>query len=751
MTANLLAGLPPEHTRFVQLPNDKGHNAAWDFRRSPDGRFYVSVCGESDLPLSALLYEYDPRSGGLSLILDVEKSWIVDPRQMPPSKIHTSLDFLSDGRLIMATHNTSPAPGHQQWLFEQHYEHPWEGYPGSVVLIVDPDTRRSRTLGIPVPRESIYGGILGDDQRYYYFLGYMRGHFYRLNLETNEVKDYGKVSEFASCRLIKDGKGRIYGSAYTGELWRYDPGKDEIEDLKVCFRSPHGTKYRRALIFGLNSPRGTLFLTNNVDGEMLELHPETLEVTRHGSVHLRPEQPRNPYLRHAIGGLAADKDFVLYYGLETYHGADLMRLVRWDILRGGEPENLGLIAPDGKQSHYVCEMEFDCDGWLHLVDVCGAYSPYILAVDVARLSAPGEEAPAADIRAIAEPDMHMNADDDAFMHIEAESTRTLPLHRHMRWKDTAVGYMRLSGGKLYGITGGERVCRIICGSDGDMPEKVETLYEGGGFLSGADLADGLTAVLTTDGRLLLLDPVVGEAVKVDLPGDLTGGRLHFALEGRAIAASDRDGFVYELNCGTGTASRLDGIRLHTSDAHLQRLDERYWLLSGTGTRLLKYDRTTGRAEKLGVAAPSIRGRGFAATLTGGALLTDGTFVGGTRDGMLFALTPDLRRSTGYGRLYSAGALRNFVLAGDDVVLGVYGGSADAGHVFRFSPAGGFADLGRPRVVKDNAGQREVDSEWANIHHISLIAYSPQEDCLWVASTEQYGCAIRYRGLARSDS
>ncbi len=124
MTANLLAGLPPEHTRFVQLPNDKGHNAAWDFRRSPDGRFYVSVCGESDLPLSALLYEYDPRSGGLSLILDVEKSWIVDPRQMPPSKIHTSLDFLSDGRLIMATHNTSPAPGHQQWLFEQHYEHP---------------------------------------------------------------------------------------------------------------------------------------------------------------------------------------------------------------------------------------------------------------------------------------------------------------------------------------------------------------------------------------------------------------------------------------------------------------------------------------------------------------------------------------------------------------------------------------------------------------------------------------------------
>lgn len=136
--------------------------------------------------------------------------------------------------------------------------------------------------GIPVPRESIYGGILGDDPKFYYFLRYMRGHFYSLNLETNEVRDYGKISEFASCRLVKDPKGRVYGSSYTGELWRYDPEKDENQDLKVCFISPQGTKYRRALIFALNSPRGTLFFSNNIDGEMIELHPETLEVTRHG-------------------------------------------------------------------------------------------------------------------------------------------------------------------------------------------------------------------------------------------------------------------------------------------------------------------------------------------------------------------------------------------------------------------------------------------------------------------------------------
>src|SRR5690606_14710891 len=124
---NLLASIPEEITRFTQLPNELGHNAEWDFVKSPDGRFYVSVCRENEKPLNAFLYEYYPDTGQLSLIFDVSKVWIVDAQQMPPSKIHTSIDFLPDGRLIMATHNTAPAPGHKQWMFEQFYEHIWEG------------------------------------------------------------------------------------------------------------------------------------------------------------------------------------------------------------------------------------------------------------------------------------------------------------------------------------------------------------------------------------------------------------------------------------------------------------------------------------------------------------------------------------------------------------------------------------------------------------------------------------------------
>lgn len=743
MEHNLLAALPERHTRFVQLPNENGHNAVWDFQKSPDDRWYISVCGENEKPLTALLYEYSPETGALRLMFDVAKIWIVDPEQMPPSKIHTSIDFMPDGKLIMATHNTAPAPGHKQWMYEQHYEHPWEGYPGSILMIVDPDTNEVQVKGIPVPRESIYGGMLGNDPRYYYFLGYMRGHFYRLDLETNEVKDYGKVTEFSSCRLAKDAKGRLYGSSYTGELWRYDPERDEIEDLKVCFESPNGTKYRRQFIFALSTPRDTLLLANNVDGEMIELDPETLEVTRHGHIHLPGQQPEKPYL---IGGLAADAGFVIYYGLKTYDEDLPLRLVRWDILRGGKPENLGLIVPQGKASQYICEMIFDRDGRLHMVDVCGEFSPYVLTVDAGKLEPPGEDAPAADFKPYVEPDWNL-VGSAAYMHIEAETIRTLPLHRHMAWKNTGVRHMRAIDGKLYCISGKEKVYLTVADYMGETPLRSEAVYEGGAPVFCADMSGDTIAVLTTDGHIVFINVITGDCRQsAPFPAGAAFARLHFALDEGTLLASDRDGAVYVFDIAAGALRQLDGVRLQAAeDAAIIRLDDRRILLSGCNDEIVVYDLVASNGETLAVKAPSIRGRAFRAAITGGAVLADGTVVAGTSDGMLFCLSPDLRRTISYGRLYSSGQLRQFVRLTDDAVAGVYGGGRDAGHVFYFSQAGGLTDLGRPRVIKDNARLSEIDSEWACIHYISCLAYDPTEDCLCVASGELYGCVVRYGG------
>lgn len=743
MKHNLLAGIPEKLTRFVQLPNEEGHNAVWDFVRSPDNRFYISVCGENEKPLTALLYEYYPKTGELRLIFDVAKIWIVDTEQMPPSKIHTSIDFLPDGRLIMATHNTAPAPRHKQWMFEQHYEDPWEGYPGSILMIVDPDTNKVEIKGIPVPRESIYGGMLGDDPRYYYFLGYMRGHFYRIDLETNEVKDYGKTSEFSSCRLVKDDKGRFYGSSYTGGIWRFDPETDQIQDLKVSFVSPNGMRHRRQFIFAVHSPRNSLFLVDNVDSEMIELFPDTLEVIRHGHIHLPEELPISPY---GIGGLAADENFVLYYGLKVNDGYCPIRLVRWDILNGGKPENLGLVSPGGKDSQYICEMIFDSDGWLQMVDVCGEFSPYILAVDVKKLNPPGPDTPNVQLKPYWESDYN-GVGAPAFMHIVSESTRTVPLHQHMDWKDTTVKHVREIDGRVYTISGKERVYVTESDFTSGKPLKKAAVYDSGASICCTEVSDRMVAVLTSDRKIVLVDLVSGSSeTSLEVLAGFELAKFHTVLDSNRLLASDRDGIVYICDYSSGTLSKLDNIIVNTNDGYIIKLDDNRLLLSGNNDEIMIYDIGEMRSEKLDVKSASIRGRAFKATITGGTVLGDGTIIAGTYDGMLFSLTPDLSKTT-YGRLYSSGLLRNFIKLNDDEVVGIYGAYRDAGHVFHFSCKTGFVDLGRPRVLKDNNEVSKVESEWANIHRISCLSYDQGEDSLCVASEEEYGSVIQYKGIA----
>ncbi|MFC5403276.1 hypothetical protein [Cohnella soli] len=744
MAHHLLAGIPDELTRFTQLPNERGHNAAWDFRRSKEGRFFVSVCGEGDDPVSSLLCEYVPETGEVREILDVAKAWIVDPAQMPPSKIHTSIDFLPDGKLIMATHNTAPAPNHPRWLYEQHYEHVWEGYAGSIVMIVDPDTNDVRVLGTPVPRESIYGGILGDDPRYYYFLGFMRGHFYRLDLLTNEVKDYGKISEFASCRLIKDARGRIYGGAYTGELWRFDPETERIEDLKISFQSEYGTRYRRMMIFALNTPRNTLLFISNIDGDVIEIDPETLEVTRHGFVHLRPRQPQAKYLTHTIGGVAADDNFVLYYALESHHDAELMRLVRWDILNGGEPENLGLISPGGKQAYYICEMEFDNRGLLHMVEVCGEYSPYILTVDTKRLQPPGEDAPLALIKPQQLPNMHMVENRAYDMHIEANVIRTFPLHQFVPWKHTPfVHLVKGSDGLVYGVTGSESVCIVQLDFTCIAPLRFDELYAGGAAVSCLDGEDDEILVLTSDLRLLrvnLLSMTISSSLVL---GDERYSRIQGKLRKDKLLLSDAEGQLFVFGLNDSKTERLANVKLQEAYGHVAIVDKDELLLSGWADEILSYRISEKRATPLGVRAASIKGRAFRATMTTSARLDDGTYVFGTYDGVLFTMSSDRSCTVGYGRLYATGELRGLIRISGDRVAGIYGGERDAGHVILYSRNAGLQDLGRPRVVKETRSLEHIDSEWASIHEISCLLYEAEGDRLYVASGEQFGCLIRY--------
>jgi len=133
--------LPQEAVRYSKFPVNTKHNAIWDFNWGHDGKMYVALCGELGNALSAILFEYDRETGRLEFCFDTGRETMADQRMIPPSKIHTSINPIREGKVIMATHTTARSSVHKYWLFDQHYTHMWEGFPGAHVLVWDPATR----------------------------------------------------------------------------------------------------------------------------------------------------------------------------------------------------------------------------------------------------------------------------------------------------------------------------------------------------------------------------------------------------------------------------------------------------------------------------------------------------------------------------------------------------------------------------------------------------------------------------------
>lgn len=186
--------------------------------------------------------------------------------------------------------------------------------------------------------------------------------------------------------------------------------------------------------------------------------------------------------------------------------------------------------------------------------------------------------------------------------------------------------------------------------------------------------------------------------------------------------------------------------LASPEAHVIHLGGGRFLLSGQTTRFT-----------CGICLPALRRSSRQSFLLfeaersrlplRGTQLENGSILAGTADGILFLLDERFNWTRSYGRLYSSGSLREFIYAGQGRVLGVYGDEKDVGHVFRFSEQEGLADLGRARVIRENAEQLHLDTEWANIHVIGALAYWAADDRLVVASAEQYGCMVRYQSIA----
>ena len=97
-------------------PKEEGNekfNTCWDGAVSPDGEFYFSLSSEAGRSEHAKLNRYDFDKVEIVDCFHARDLILPNERRLPASKLHTSINFLNDGRVICTTHSTDRAHQHR--------------------------------------------------------------------------------------------------------------------------------------------------------------------------------------------------------------------------------------------------------------------------------------------------------------------------------------------------------------------------------------------------------------------------------------------------------------------------------------------------------------------------------------------------------------------------------------------------------------------------------------------------------------
>ena len=354
--------IPQAGVTHIFATDDPAHNAVWDMAISPEGRVFFSACGESYLALYARLYEYDHKHKRLIKHFNLEDKINLNKHSLRTSKFHTALSFMGDGKIISTTHTTSPAPSHPTWMPYEYAEHPYEGYQGSNLITYDYNSGECRGLGIWSPHDTTYGATYDPKNGDYFAITWMRGTGYVYNVHTGETRCLGQISDSHTSRTFLLSDGHIYGSTYSGAMFRYNTDLREVEFLGVDAPGliRHACEYDGKLYFTTGPcsvpGRGQLLYSYDM---------QTREIKTVGRpVPAAEPLTDNPGIFYNAYGMALDSKGVMWYGCMTFipeHRYVGARLYMWDFLHGGEPVDCGFLGTPARTISITAEMQIRDD------------------------------------------------------------------------------------------------------------------------------------------------------------------------------------------------------------------------------------------------------------------------------------------------------------------------------------------------------------------------------------------------------
>ena len=372
------AGMPAsqavrvEHRVFPGLHEMDGNWAA--LYAASDGKVYAGLAYHGG---DGHLVYYDAKADSMHDVGNLtELCGESQVRRGPQSKIHAKFGEGKDGRVYFGTHAGF------WWNYARFATK--EGYPGAHWMAFDPKTGRVEDFGLGARNEGINTGAYDPLFNRIYGLTHPRGHFVYFDVATRRSVDKGRVNNFESiCRTLGiDDEGNVYGSFGQGEVFRYNPRTDDIEELPV--RLPiraKGISLGRDYLKSETAWRTVVWdrQTRQFYGVeesatiLFSFNPRTSEVRRLGQLSI-PSLDESRDIPYATLSLALGRDRKLYYGAAGREfdysgsaGAATSHLITWD-LDSGRREDLGeMLLADGRRVLGTNAAETGPDGTIYLV------------------------------------------------------------------------------------------------------------------------------------------------------------------------------------------------------------------------------------------------------------------------------------------------------------------------------------------------------------------------------------------------
>jgi len=211
------------------------HDTYQALSSASDGKIYYVLSSES-LTKAGQLYSFDPETEKIEWLADLtEACGEGESNTIPQGKSHVPF-FEKDGKLYFGTHI-----GVYEMIedMERLPVNPMEGvdnYLGGHFLSWDMKNKVMDDLGIVPDGEGVLTMTMDTQRNQIYALTWPSGNFLHLDLNTNELKDCGPISEKGEagivgedyrvlCRslLVNSENGNVYYTTSDGNIFSYSP------------------------------------------------------------------------------------------------------------------------------------------------------------------------------------------------------------------------------------------------------------------------------------------------------------------------------------------------------------------------------------------------------------------------------------------------------------------------------------------------------------------------------------------------